>query len=55
MRLLTLLVCSSFVVDVRGGHFLFLNVVFVLGWLKCLVNVIGVPPLSHFGASVIIW
>ena len=53
--LLSLLVCSTFVVDVSGGHFLFLNVVSVLFWLKCYVNVIGALPLSHSGASLIAW
>ena len=47
--------CSTFVVDVKRGHFLFLNVVFVFIWLTCLVSVSGVPPLSHSGASMIVW
>ena len=46
MRLLSLLICSTFVIDVSGNHFLFLNVIFVFIWLTCLVSVIGVPPLS---------
>ena len=53
--LLSLLVCSTFVVDVMVYHFLFLNVVFVLVWLTCLVSMIGVPSLSHSGALVIVW
>ena len=48
-RLLLLLICSTFVVDVSVGHFLFLNLVFVFVWLTCLVSLIGVP-LSHSGA-----
>ena len=31
------------------------NVVFVLAWSTCLVSIIGVPSLSHSGASVIVW
>ena len=47
-RLLSLLVCSTFIVDVRGSHFFFLNVVFVLVLLTCLVSVIGVSPSVSF-------
>ena len=46
---------STFVADVKSGHFLFLNVAFVFVWLTCLVIYIGVPPLSHFGAPVLFW
>ena len=45
----------QFVVDVSGSHFLFLNVVIVFVWHTCLVNVIGVPLLSHSGVSVYVW
>ena len=28
---------------------------FVFVWLTCLLNIIGVPPLSSSGGSVIAW
>ena len=54
-KLLSLLVCSTFVVDVSGSQFLFLSVVHVLVWLTCLVSTISIPPPSHSGTSVIVW
>ena len=48
-----MLVCLTFVVDISGGQFLFLNVLFAFVWLTFLVSVIGGPRLSHFGSSVI--
>ena len=38
----------------KCGDFLFLNVVFAFVWLTFLVGMIGVPHLSHCGASVIV-
>ena len=54
-RLLSLLVYSTFVVGISDGFFLFLNVVFVLVWLTCLISMIDVPPLSHSGVSLFVW
>ena len=52
----TFIAClSTFVVDISSSPFYSLNVVSVLVWLTCLVSVIGVSPLSHFVASVIVW
>ena len=46
---------QHFVVEVSGSHFLFLNLVFVLVWLTCLVSVTGIPLPCHSGASVYVW
>ena len=51
-KLLSLLICATFVVGVSVGHLLFLNIVVVFIWQTYLVIMISVPPPSHSGASV---